>query len=214
MVPARNLFRRPVAVDWPVAGTFGLATGTAYRMLSRARLRNDETVLVVGIGGGVASAAALIGVARGARVFVTSRSKDKIAWAAAHGAEGGFDSAGEFSKELRQAAGTGANVVVENVGLPTWNQSMRSLEAGGRMVICGATAGNRVELALAVLWFKQYELIGSTMFNRSEFEAALGMVAEGSVPVPVDRIYPFDELPEAMARLEAGEQMGKIGLSL
>lgn len=212
-VPAHNLFGRPESVDWPVAGTFGLATATAFRMLSRARLQNGETVLVVGVGGGVSSAAALIAIARGARVFVTSRSPDKIAWAVERGAEAGFDSAGQFSKELRGVAGTGANVVIENVGLATWNQSMRSLEAGGRMVICGATAGNRVELALPVLWFKQYELIGSTMSNRSEFEASLAMVADGSVPVPVDRIYPFDALPEAMGRLEAGEQMGKIGLS-
>ena len=213
-VPAVNVFRRPAAIDWPVAGTFGLATGTAIRMLSRARLQKGETVLVVGVGGGVSSAAALIAIARGARVFVTSRSPEKIAWAVSHGAEAGFDSSGEFSKELRAVAGTGANVVIENVGLPTWNQSMRSLEPGGRMVICGATAGNRVELALPVLWFKQYELIGSTMFNRSEFQNALAMVADGSVPVPVDRIYPFASLPDAMARIEAGDQMGKIGLSV
>jgi NADPH:quinone reductase-like Zn-dependent oxidoreductase len=213
-VPARSVFRRPATVDWEVAGTFGLATATAYRMLSRARLQSGETVLVVGVGGGVSSAAMLIAVAREARVFVTSRSPDKIAWALAHGAEAGFDSAGEFSKELRAVAETGANVVIENVGLATWNQSMRSLEAGGRMVICGATAGNKVELALPVLWFKQYELIGSTMSNRLEFEASLAMVADGSVPVPIDRIYPFEELPAAMARLEAGEQMGKIGISL
>jgi len=213
-VPARSLFHRPASVDWEVAGTFGLATATAYRMLSRARLEKCETVLVVGVGGGVSSAAMLIAVARGARVFVTSRSPHKIAWALAHGAEAGFDSGGEFSKELRAVASTGADVVIENIGLATWNQSMRSLEAGGRMVICGATAGNKVELALPVLWFKQYELIGSTMSNRSEFQASLAMVADGSVPVPVDRIYPFEELPAAIARLEAGEQLGKIGLAL
>ncbi len=213
-VPARNLFGRPASVDWPLAGTFGLATGTALRMLSRARLQKGETVLVVGVGGGVSSAAALIAVAQGARVFVTSRSPDKIASAVEHGAEAGFDSTGEFSKELRTAAGMGANVVIENVGQATWNQSMRSMEAGGRMVICGATAGNRVELALPVLWFKQYELIGSTMSNRSEFESALALVEDGSVPVPIDRIYPFEELPAAMARLEAGEQLGKIGLEV
>ena len=213
-VPAVNLYRRPATVDWPVAGTFGLATGTAFRMLSRARLQKGETVLVVGVGGGVSSAAALISIARGARVFVTSRSPEKIGWAIEHGAEAGFDSAQEFSKELRAVAGSGANVVIENVGLATWNQSMRSLEAGGRMVVCGATAGNRVELALPVLWFKQYELIGSTMFNRGEFQAALDLVADGSVHVPVDGIYPFESLPEAMNRLEAGEQMGKIGLAL
>jgi NADPH:quinone reductase-like Zn-dependent oxidoreductase len=213
-IPARNLFPRPETIEWQTAGTFGLATGTAYRMLGRARLQKSETVLVVGVGGGVSSAATLIAVARGARVFVTSRSPDKIAWAMAHGAENGFDSSGEFSKELRAAADGGANVVIENVGLATWSQSMRSLEAGGRMVICGATAGNRVELVLPVLWFKQYELIGSTMFNHSEFEGALAMVANGSVPVPIDRIYPFEELNQAMARLEAGEQMGKIGVAL
>ena len=123
-LPAVNVFRRPGDIDWPVAGTFGLATGTAFRMLSRARLQKGETVLVVGVGGGVSSAASLIAMARGARVFVTSRSPEKIAWAVSHGAEAGFDSSGEFSKELRAAAGSGANVVIENVGLPTWNQSM------------------------------------------------------------------------------------------
>jgi NADPH:quinone reductase-like Zn-dependent oxidoreductase len=208
------LYRRPPSLDWDRAGTFGLATGTAVRMLSRARLQHGETVLVVGVGGGVSSAATLIALAQGARVFVTSRSPDKIAWAIQHGAEAGFDSRGEFSKELRAAAGAGAQVVIENVGLATWNQSMRSMEPGGRMVVCGATAGNKVELSLPVLWFKQYELIGSTMSNRSEFATALALVAAGSVPVPIDRIYPFEELPEAMRRVEAGEQMGKVGVRI
>lgn len=214
VVPARSLFTKPPSLDWERAGTFGLATSTAYRMLARSRLRAGETVLVVGVGGGVSSAAMLIAVAEGARVFVTSRSADKIAWAIEQGAEGGFDSSSAFAKELRTATGGGAQVVVENVGQATWEQSIRSLEPGGRMVICGATAGNRIELALPIVWFKQLELIGSTMSNRSEFAAALEMVSNGSVPVPIDRIFPFDELPQAMARLEAGEQLGKIGVSI
>ena len=122
----------PDTVDWPVAGTFGLATGTAYRMLSRARLQKGETVLVVGVGGGVSSAAALIAIARGATSFrdVPVAGKDRLG--SEHTEQKhGFDSSGEFSKELRAAAGTGANVVIENVGLATWNQSMRSLEPGG-----------------------------------------------------------------------------------
>jgi NADPH2:quinone reductase len=213
-LPAGNLLRRPATVDWPVAGTFGLAAGTAYRMLSRARLTAGDTVLVVGVGGGVSSAATLLAIAREANVYVTSRSPEKIAWAIEHGAKGGFDSTGKFSQELRKAHGMGANVVVENVGQATWDQSLRSLEPGGRLVLCGATAGNRVELPLPVLWFKQFELIGSTMSNPHEFEAALKMVADGLVPIPVDRIYPFEQLPEAMARLESGEQLGKIGLNV
>jgi NADPH:quinone reductase-like Zn-dependent oxidoreductase len=156
----------------------------------------------------------LIALAQGARVFVTSRSPEKIAWAISQGAEAGFDSTAEFSKDLKEATGGGAGVVVENVGEATWGQSMRSLNPGGRLVICGATAGNRVQLALPVVWFKQLEIIGSTMFTRSEFARVLNMVENGQVKVPVDRLYGFDQLPAALARLDAGEQIGKIGLEL
>lgn len=213
VVPARNLFPRG-ELAWPVAGTFGLAASTAYRMLTRARLQPGEPVLVVGIGGGVSSAAMLIALALGARVFVTSRVQEKIDWALAQGAEAGFNSAGEFSAGVKAATERGAALVVENVGKATWDQSFRSLAPGGRMVICGATAGNRVELALPVLWFKQLEIIGSTMANRSEFEAALNLVKTGQVPIPIDRLYPFEEVPEAMRRLETGDQLGKVGIEV
>ncbi|HKX76526.1 MAG TPA: zinc-binding dehydrogenase [Acidimicrobiia bacterium] len=213
VLPARSLIAKPPTLDWPTAGTFGLAAGTAYRMLLRARLQPHETVLVVGVGGGVSSAAMLIALAMGARVFVTSRSPDKIDWAIEQGAEGGFDSGGEFAKELKNAAG-GADVVVENVGDATWGQSLRSLSPGGRLVLCGATAGNRVELALPVLWFKQLEIIGSTMFTRSEFARVLHLVESGKVRIPVDRVFPFEDLPAALAHLDAGDQIGKVGLEL
>ena len=213
VVPARNLYPRG-DLDWAVAGTFGLASSTAYRMLQRARLQAGETVLVVGVGGGVSSAAVLVALALGARVLVTSRSQEKIDWALAQGAEAGFDSATEFAASVKEATGRGASVVVENVGKATWDQSFRSLAPGGRMAICGATAGNRVELALPVLWFKQLEIIGSTMANRSEFEAAMNLVKTGQVPIAIDRLYPFEELPEAMRRLEAGDQLGKIGIEV
>ncbi len=213
VLSARSMVIRPPSIDWPVAGTFGLVSGTAYRMMSRSRLRPDETVLVVGVGGGVSSAAMLIARAMGARVFVTSQSPEKIAWAVANGAEAGFDSASEFSKAVKHATG-GVDVVVENVGQATWDQSVRSLNPGGRLVVCGATAGNRVELFLPVLWFKQLEVIGSTMFTRSEFGRVVQMVESGKVASPVDRLFPFEELPQALARLDAGAQVGKIGVEL
>jgi NADPH2:quinone reductase len=179
VLPSLNLFERPPSIPWEIAGSFGLAGSTAYRMLARARLQASETVLVVGVGGGVSSAAALIAGAMGANVLVTSRDKAKIEWAVQHGAKAGFDSASEFSKAVKEITGRGADVVVENVGLATWDQSFRSLAPGGRLVVCGATAGNRVELALPVVWFKQLEIIGSSMANRSQFAATLNLVASG-----------------------------------
>lgn len=211
VVPAANALPKPPRLDWETAGSFGLVTGTALRMLDRARLRSGETVLIPGVGGGVSSTAMLLAKARGARVFVTSRSPNKIDWALEHGAEAGFDSEGEFSKEMK--AHGGADVVVENIGPATWNQSLRSLKPGGRLVVCGATSGQKVEVTLPVLWFKQLELIGSSMATHSQFSRALHLVATGEVPAPVDSVFDFDRLPDALGHLDSAEQMGKVVIS-
>jgi NADPH:quinone reductase-like Zn-dependent oxidoreductase len=213
-IGVRNLVRRPASVPWEVAGSYGLATGTAYRMLERAGLRKGETVLVVGVGGGVSSAALLLAKARGARVWVTSRSQAKLDWALTRGAEGGFESSAHYSKLVKEATGRGVDVVIENVGPATWDQSIRSLAPGGRLVICGATSGQKVELNLPPLWFKQMEVIGSTMFNHGEFARATHLVATGVVQIPVDRVYPFEQLLEALSRMEKAEQVGKLALEI
>ncbi len=212
VLPARNVVPKPTDLDWETAGSFGLATGTAYRMLRRARLRAGDVLLVVGVGGGVSSAALALGRAMGARVFVTSRSPDKIGWAVEHGAEAGFDSSGEFAKELKATAGRSADVVVENVGPATWGQSVRSAGPGGRIVVCGSTSGPKVELTMPVLFFKQLEVIGSTMFTHGEFAEVVDLVASGAVRPPVDHVYDFADLPAALARMDAGDQIGKLAL--
>ena len=215
VIPASNAAPKPPGLSWEIAGSFSLATGTAFRMLRRARLRQGETLLVVGVGGGVSSAAALLGLSLGARVFVTSRSQEKIAWAVASGAEAGFDSGGQFSKELRGVAGGLAHTVVENVGPATWGQSLRSLRPGGRMVVCGATSGAKAEIGIPALFFRQLEIIGSTMYTLAEYRDLLSLIASGKATAPpVDQVFPFEELPAAMARLDSGRQLGKIALSL
>ena len=211
VVPAGNALLKPSALGWEVAGSFGLVTATALRMLERARLAAGETVLIPGIGGGVSAAALLLAKSIGAQVFVTSRSPEKIAWAIEHGAEAGFDSTEEYSKEM--AGHGGADVVVENVGKATWNQSLRSLKRGGRLVTCGATSGPKVELTIPVLFFKQLELIGSSMATRSQFARALHLVASGEVDSPVDSVYDFDDFPAAVRHLDSGDQIGKVVLT-
>ncbi len=213
VVPARNVLPKPEQLSWEEAGAYGLVAGTALRMLRKGRLAAGDLLLVVGVGGGVSSSALLIGRAAGATVYVTSTSPEKIATAVKWGAAGGFDSQGEFARELKQAAGRAADVVVENVGPATWQQSMRSLAPGGRMVICGATSGPKVEVNVPFLFFKQLELIGSTMFDHGEFAAVTRMVGSGEVPVPVDSVHSFEDLPAAVAQLDAGRQLGKVVLS-
>lgn len=211
VVPTINVVPKPSAVDWEVAGSFGLASTTALRMLEKARIKENENVLVVGVGGGVSAAAMSLAQVFRANVYVTSRSQEKIDWAIERGAIAGFDSAAEFGKEMTDLGG--ADLVIENVGPATLKQSMRAAKPGGRIAICGATSGAKFELSLPVLWFKQLDLIGSSMGNHSQFARALNWIRLGKASSPVARVFPFDELPAAMRYLDSGEQMGKVAIA-
>ncbi len=212
VVPARNTIPKPDHLTWEQAAAYGLATGTAYRMLRRARLGPGDVLLVVGVGGGVSSAGLVLGRAMGADVYVTSTNTDKICRAIQLGATDGFNTTNLFAEDLKQEIGRGADVVLENVGPASWEQSVRALERGGRLVTCGSTSGTKVEITVPYLFFKQLEIIGSTMFDYREFSEVTDLVGSGRVPVVIDRIDNFVDLPAALARLEAGEQLGKIVL--
>ena len=210
VVPVSNLIPKPSHLAWEHAAAYALAYGTAYRMLLRARLRPADLLLVVGVGGGVSSAGLLLGLLMGAEVYVTSRSSAKIEQAMEMGAAGGFSSTGKFSKELRAAAGRQADVVFENVGPATWTESMRSLRPGGRVVTCGSTSGPKVEISVPHLFFRHLEIVGSTMFDHDDFAQVSRWVAEGDLPVIVDRVYDFEDLPAALSRMKAGDHHGKL----
>jgi zinc-binding alcohol dehydrogenase/oxidoreductase len=211
VIPTINAVRKPGSLTWEVAGSFGLASATALRMLEKARLRREETVLVVGVGGGVSAAALGFAMAHGADVYVTSRSQEKIDWAIDQGAIAGFDSATEFGKEMRAVGG--ADLVVDNVGGATLRQSMAAARPGGRIAICGSTSGPKVELTLPYLFFRQLELIGSSMGNHSQFARALNWIRLGKVSSPVAKTFDFSELPEALRYLEQAAQIGKVALT-
>ena len=205
IAPERNVRPRPASRTWQECAAFPLAYLTAYRMLRRARLQSGDTLLVVGIGSGVSCAALALGTMMGARVEVTSRSEQKRAQALDMGAAAAHDSAAaKWAVE--------ADVVVESVGPATWEQSVRALKPGGRLVVCGSTSGPKVELSLPRLFFKQFEILGSTMGSYHEFDQVLALVAEG-LAITIDRTYPLDAYQDALARLEHGEQLGKIVLT-
>ncbi len=204
VAPSRNVRLRPAGRSWQECAAYPLAYLTAYRMLRRARARAGHTVLVVGIGSGVSCAALAIARHMGCDVVVTSRSEAKREQALLMGATAAYDSAAaRWPVE--------ADVVIESVGPATWDQAVRSLKPGGRLVVCGGTSGPKVELNLPRLFFKQYEIIGSTMGSYEEFDQVSALVAQG-LPVHIDRAFSLAEYPDALARLEQGDQLGKIVL--
>ena len=214
VVPAANVVPKPERLAWAEAAAVGLVTSSALRMLRRARLRAGDRMLVIGVGGGTSTAAFLLAQALGAEVFVTSTRHDKLAWALEHGAAGGFDSSGDFERAVRSATdGRGVDIVVDNVGPTTFERSLRSLARGGRLVTNGSTSGRTAELHLPTLFWRQLEVIGASMNDHREFADAVGMIDRGEVdPVPVDSTFPFERFPSALARLDAGDQLGKIVL--
>jgi NADPH:quinone reductase-like Zn-dependent oxidoreductase len=202
--PARNVVARPAGRSWAECAAYPLAYLTAYRMLKRARLQAGETVLVVGIGSGVSCAALALALHFGAEVVVTSRSENKRVDALGMGARAAYDSAADIWPVQ-------ADVVIESVGPATWNQSVRALKPGGRLVVCGSTSGPKAEINLPRLFFKQSEIIGSTMGSYQEFAEVTQLIAAG-VPITIDTTVPLDDYAAALERLEAGRQLGKIVL--
>jgi|694.fasta_scaffold139867_3 zinc-binding alcohol dehydrogenase/oxidoreductase len=202
--PSRNVRPRPAQRTWEECAAFPLASLTALRMLRRARLEAGQTVLVVGVGSGVSAAALSIAKFMGANVIATSRDASKRDQALAMGATQVVDTAAD-------KWGVQADVVVESVGPATWEKSLRSLRPGGRMVVCGGTSGTSAEVNIPRLFFKQYEIIGSSMGSYEEFDQLLALMNAG-LPVHIDSVLPLDQYQAALTRLEQGQQLGKIVL--
>jgi len=216
-VPATNVHPIPDGLSFAEAAAFPLVFETAYRMLvTRAHLREGEWVLLWGIGGGVSTAALAIAKALGARTIVTSSSDEKLARARGLGADATVNHAsGDVKAAVKEATdGHGADVVVEHVGDATWRTSLDVAAREGRIAVCGATSGPNPPAALHRIWWKQLTILGSTMGTRADFAGAYDLVASGRARPVVDEVVPLAEIRSAHERLEAGEQLGKIVLSI
>ncbi|HEY8407837.1 MAG TPA: zinc-binding dehydrogenase [Gaiellaceae bacterium] len=216
-VPATNVYPIPGDLSFEEAAAFPLVFETAYRMLvTRAALQEGEWVLLWGIGSGVSTAGLAIARALGARTIVTSSSDAKLAHARGLGADVAVNHAtGDVGAAVKEATeGHGADVVVEHVGEATWKKSLDAAAYGGRIAVCGATTGPNPPAALHRIWWKQLSILGSTMGRKEDFEGAYGLIAEGRARPVVDEVVPLSEIRAAHARLEAGEQLGKIVLTV
>jgi NADPH:quinone reductase-like Zn-dependent oxidoreductase len=214
-VPARNVHAVPPGLSDVEAGAFGLVMTTAYRLLhTRAAVRAEETVLIWGIGGGVATAALSIARAAGARTIVTSSRDAKLDRARDLGADVTVNHArDDVVAAVRDATGgRGADVVVETVGDATWQRSVAATARGGRIAVCGATSGPNPPARLHQVFYRQISVLGSTMGSDADFRAVLALLAARRIWPVVDSTVPLERAADAHRRLEAGEQLGKIVL--
>jgi NADPH:quinone reductase-like Zn-dependent oxidoreductase len=214
VVPAANLYAVPDALPLEQAAAAPIATLTAWRALvTRARLQAGESVLVTGASGGVATAAIQIARYLGARVYAVT-SADSVERVRGLGADVVYDrDSTDFSRALwHDTDRRGVDVVLDSVGAAFFESSVRSLARGGRMVVYGATTGHAATLDLRVVFWKQIEILGSTMATPSEFRAAMDLVVEGRIQPVVDSVLPLERVREAHERLEAGQVFGKIVL--
>jgi NADPH:quinone reductase-like Zn-dependent oxidoreductase len=214
VVPARNLYRVPDGYPLETAAAAPLAFLTAWRgLMTRGRLTAGESVLITGASGGVATAAIQIAKHAGARVYAVTTAAH-LDRARGLGADVVYDrDSGDFSRELwRDTGKRGVDVIFDSVGEKTWAQTVKCAARLGRIVVYGATTGPRLETDGRVIFWKQLEIAGTTMSNRTEFRAAMDLVFSGAVEPVVDLVWELDRARDAHERLEAGGQFGKIVL--
>ena len=217
VVPYQNVRRIPDTVRFDTAAAYTLATLTAWRMLNtRAKITETDDVLIWGIGGGVAQAAMRIALAKGARVWVTSGSDEKLARARAMGAHETINHrTQQTGKEVRARTGKrGVTVVVDSVGEATWTESLAALGRGGRLVTCGGTSGPTVQTDVRRLFWNQWTIMGSTMGNDAEFEAVIAAIGNPDLAPVIDSTFDLADGRSAFERMSHGEQLGKIVLRI
>jgi len=205
-VPRRNLVPKPGGLSFEDAACLPTAYLTAYRMLvTRSGLTGPGTVLVQGAGGGVATAAVLLGKALGHTIFVTSRDETKRQRASDLGADAVFEPGARLPARC--------DVVLETVGEATWSHSLRSLRPGGTLVVCGATSGQNPSAELNRVFFLQLSVVGSTMGTREELEGLLTLLTDTGVRPLIHDVRPLRDVRASFASMQAGDVFGKLVLT-
>ena len=214
-VPKKQLFPKPTHLSWEAAAALPLGGLTAYRALfTKGQLKAGENVLISGIGGGVALFAFQFALAAGANVYVTSSSQQKIDSAVKMGARGGVNYKDEnWIKDLRTIAG-GFDVIIDSAGGEGFGQLAKTCNSGARMVIYGGSRGNIGKLSPQIIFWKQISVLGTSMGNDREFADMLDFVNEHQITPIVDSVFPLKDGQKALERMDAGEQFGKIVLSI
>jgi NADPH:quinone reductase-like Zn-dependent oxidoreductase len=218
VLPKRNLMKMPDSASFEEAAAAGLVYVTAWHsLMTRGNLRPGESVLIVGAGGGVNSASIQIAKLTGATVYAVGSNAEKCAKAAALGADVTLnrEETPNWSKAIYQMTGKqGVDVVVDNVGTSTFNDSVRSCRIGGRLLVVGATSGPFVDLDLRQVFARQISIIGSTMGPHQDFIKVMNLVFSGKLKPVIGAVLPLEDVRQGMEMLANFDVFGKIVLKV
>ena len=216
-VPADNVLPKPAGMSFEQASTLGVAYVTAWRMLfTRAKVQPGDTVLIHGIGGGVATAGLQLAKLGGARVIVTSSSAEKLEHARRLGADDAIDySRQDVVAAVRDyTAGRGVDIAFDAVGAATWQLDFDCLRRGGTIVLCGVTTGQQATTNLQQLYWNQLTVLGSTSGSLEDFRRMTAAMEHDHLEPVIDSVLPLDQAVDAMRRMEEARQLGKIVLKV
>ena len=214
VVPAENVFPKPSPLSMEEAGAMPLASLTAWRaVITRGRVQPGERVVVLGVGGGVATFAVQVARAAGAMVIATSSSQAKLERARELGADLAINyNSEDWAKVILERTGGGADVIIDSVGKETWAMALRALRPGGRLVTFGATTGRATEVDIRQVFWNHLSILGTTMGSPREFAGMLHLYEARRLKPVIDSVFPLPEAPAAHRRMDAGQQFGKIVL--
>ena len=214
-VPSENVFPKPSHLSHEEAAAIPLGALTAYRALvTRGGIEKGETVVVPGIGSGVATLVVQMAAALGARLFVTSGEDEKIEKAKELGAEGGVNyNSEDWSRELKSMTG-GVDLAVDHVGGEAFDAMVSLARPGSRIVTFGATAGPKVTVVMPRIFLKHLTILGTAMGTNEEFGAMLDLFAEHGLRPTINETFPLQETAAAMEYMEEGSGIGKIVLDI
>lgn len=219
-IESKYLVPKPAHLNFEEAACLPMAGLTAWRALfSRSELKANDKVLITGAGGGVALVAVQLAVAAGAEVWVTSGSDEKINKAIQLGAKGGINYKNPtwFRDLLVKARGTKLgyfNVIIDSAGGSGFSKLIDIAAPGARICFYGGGTGNITDLVPAKIFFKQLNILGTTMGTEKEFEDMVRFVEENKIVPVIDKVFPLEEAEQALRYMDSGQQFGKIVLKI
>lgn len=214
-VPVSSLYEKPYYLSFSEAAAIPLAGLTAYRALfTKAKLKKGENVLIVGAGAGTSTFAILWAVAAGANVYVTSGNADKIEAAKRLGAiDGVIYKEDDWDQQLLQKV-NGFDVIIDSALGEGFAKHLNYVNPGARIVFFGGTAGNLPALNGRIIFWKQVQILGTTMGSPNDFNNLLKFIEEHQIHPIVDSVYHLEDGNDAMELLENSDQFGKIVLTV